>query len=460
MIDISIQEEDTIVAPATAPGIAAISVIRLSGKEAFVIMQRLFSGKSLSDKPSHTLHYGTIHSKGKILDEVVLGLFKSPHSYTGEDIVEISCHGSPLVTEQIVAATIEEGARLAKPGEFTRRAFLNGKLDLTQAEAIADLIVSQSEAARKTAIAHLKGGVSQKLRELREQLIKFSALIELELDFSQEDVSFADRAQLYAIVNAATKEVGNLTDSFQLGNAIKSGIDVVIIGKPNAGKSTLLNAVLNEERAIVSDIAGTTRDTIEEILHINGVLFRLVDTAGIREHAEGTIEKKGIERSLLKMKNADIVIYLFDVRENEENIKAETDKLMQEDIRFIPVGNKIDLLSVGQIRKKFSAILDTLFISAKEQTHLQELKQRIYDSVISGDVSTEDTIITNTRHVEVLLKIGQSLHDIRDAMDSRVPGDLLALDIRHCLHYIGEITGEVSNKEVLDYVFSKFCIGK
>ncbi|TAM94097.1 MAG: tRNA uridine-5-carboxymethylaminomethyl(34) synthesis GTPase MnmE [Chitinophagaceae bacterium] len=460
MMEVSLQEEDTIVAPATAPGIAAISVVRLSGREVFAIAQRLFSVKNLSDKPSHTLHYGTIHSKGKVLDEVVLGLFKSPHSYTGEDIVEISCHGSPLVTAQIVAAAIEEGARLAKPGEFTRRAFINGKLDLTQAEAVADLIASQSEAARKTAMSHLRGGVSQKLKELREQLIKFSALIELELDFSQEDVAFADRAQLYAIVDAATIEVGNLADSFQLGNAVKDGVDVAIIGKPNAGKSTLLNALLNEERAIVSDIAGTTRDTIEEILQINGVLFRLVDTAGIREHAEGTIEEKGIERSLQKMKNADMVIYLFDVRENGEEVLAETDRLTRQNIQFIPVGNKMDLLPAGQINENLSMIRDAAFISAKEQTHLQELKQRIYDRVISGDISTEDTLITNTRHVEVLRKILQSLRDIRDGMDRGIPGDLLALDIRHCLHYIGEITGEVSNKEVLDYVFSKFCIGK
>ncbi|MGH2644054.1 MAG: tRNA uridine-5-carboxymethylaminomethyl(34) synthesis GTPase MnmE, partial [Chitinophagaceae bacterium] len=374
MNDIFISQDDTIVAPATAPGIAAISVIRLSGKEAFSIAQKLFSVKNISDKPSHTLHYGTITSKGRLLDEVVLGLFKSPHSYTGEDIVEISCHGSPLVTEQIVAAAIEEGARLAKPGEFTRRAFLNGKLDLTQAEAVADLISSQSEAARKTAISHLKGGVSQRLKELREQLIKFSALIELELDFSQEDVAFADRAQLSAIVDSAIKEVGNLVDSFQLGNAIKGGVDVAIIGKPNAGKSTLLNALLNEERAIVSEIAGTTRDTIEELLHINGVLFRLVDTAGIREHAEGIIEEKGIERSMQKMRNADIVIYLFDAGEKKEGVRSETDKLALQNIHFIPVGNKIDLMPAVSFSEKFSGIPDVMFISAKEKEHLQELK--------------------------------------------------------------------------------------
>lgn len=460
MKDKPIIQEDTIVAPATAPGIAAISVIRLSGKEAFSIAQKLFSIRNLSGKPSHTLHFGTIISKGRVLDEVVLGLFKSPHSYTGEDVIEISCHGSPVVTEQIVSAAIEEGARLAKPGEFTRRAFLNGKLDLTQAEAVADLIASQSEAARRTAVAHLRGRVSQELTKLREQLIRFSALIELELDFSQEDVTFADRGQLYAMVDTAIKDVTNLTDSFRLGNAIKNGVDVAIIGKPNAGKSTLLNALLNEDRAIVSEIAGTTRDTIEEILYIHNVLFRIVDTAGIREQVEGIIEEKGIERSLQKMKQADIVVYLFDISESEKDMQIEIHKLSTQHIRFIPVGNKTDLLPSGQINDRFSAIPEALFISAKEQTHIQELKQRIYDSVISGDVSPEDTIITNTRHLEALQKILQSLCDIRDGMDKGIPGDLLALDIRHCLHYIGEITGEVTNKDVLDYVFSKFCIGK
>lgn len=460
MEDQPIIQEDTIVAPATAPGIAAISVIRLSGKEAFSIAQKLFSTRNLSNKPSHTLHFGTIISKDRVLDEVVLGLFKSPHSYTGEDVIEISCHGSPMVTGQIVSAAIEEGARLAKPGEFTRRAFLNGKLDLTQAEAVADLIASQSEAARRTAMAHLRGRVSQELKKLREQLIQFSALIELELDFSQEDVTFADRGQLYAMVNTAIRDVTNLTDSFRSGNAIKNGVDVAIIGKPNAGKSTLLNALLNEDRAIVSEIAGTTRDTIEEALYIHNVLFRIVDTAGIREHVEGIIEEKGIERSLQKMKQADIVIYLFDIRESEKDVQTEINKLSAQHICFIPVANKTDLLPSGQLNDRFTGIPETLFISAREQIHIQELRQRIYDSVISGDVSPEDTIITNTRHVEVLQKILQSLCDIRDGMDKGIPGDLLALDIRHCLYYIGEITGEVTNKDVLDYVFSKFCIGK
>lgn len=460
MDKIQSEQDDTIVAPATAAGIAAISVIRLSGKNALGVAQALFSVKNLAGKPTHTLHYGTIHLDGSIIDEAVIGIFKKPHSYTGEDVVEISCHGSPFVTEKIVNASIAKGARLARPGEFTKRAFLNGKLDLTQAEAVADLIASQSEAARKTAISHLRGGVSQKLKELREQLIKFSALIELELDFSQEDVSFADRSQLYALVDNAIREVSRLADSFHLGNAVKSGVDVAIIGKPNAGKSTLLNALLNEDRAIVSEIAGTTRDTIEEILHINGILFRMIDTAGIREKTTDLLEEKGMERSLRKMKDADIVLYLFDVGDKEADTLSEINRLTDRQIRFIPLGNKIDLHNETDYRLKFQSISNVLFISAKEQTHIQELKQHIYESVITGPVSTEDTLITNTRHIEALKKILLSLQDIRDGMDNNLPGDLLALDIRHCLHYIGEIVGSVTNKDVLDYIFSQFCIGK
>jgi tRNA modification GTPase len=460
MPDLSFRIDDTIVAPATAPGIAAISVIRLSGKDAFAITDRLFSGKELSAQPSHTLHYGAIQANNRVIDEVVIGLFRGPRSYTGEDVIEISCHGSPLITEQIITACLSEGARLASPGEFTRRAFLNGRMDLTQAEAVADLIASQSEAARKTAFSHLKGGFSEKLQVLRDQLVQFAALIELELDFSQEDVDFADRAQLYALVDTAIGEVSRLVESFRLGNAIKSGINVAIMGKPNAGKSTLLNALLNEDRAIVSDIAGTTRDTIEEILNIQGILFRLVDTAGIREHTTDTIEKIGVARSLQKIAHPDIVLYLFDVREMPEVVDAEIKKLQQKEVRYIPVGNKADLVPMDLLQDKFIRIPETIFISAKEQLYIPELKERLYDIVTGDNISSEDTLLTNIRHLEVLQQVLRSLYDIRDGMDRRLPGDLLALDIRHCLHYIGEITGEVTHKDVLDYVFSKFCIGK
>lgn len=453
-------QDDTIVAPATAPGVAAISVVRMSGGEAVAIADRLFTGKPLRKQLSHTLHYGAITSDGRQIDEVVIGLFRGPHSYTGEDIIEISCHGSPLITEQIMNACIAEGARLADPGEFTRRAFLHGKMDLAQAEAVADLIASGSEAARKTALSHLRGGFSQKLSALRDQLITFSALIELELDFSQEDVAFADRVQLYNLVDTAGSEVERLIESFQLGNAIRQGVNVAIVGKPNAGKSTLLNTLLNEERAIVSDVAGTTRDTIEEILNIEGVLFRLVDTAGIRENATDVIEQIGVARSLEKMQSANVILYLFDVRDPLEEVLEDLQRPGLTGKLLIPVGNKADLLPLDELKDKFIQIPEFIYISAKDHLRITELKQRLFQTVFENGTSTEDTLLTNIRHLEALKKVAASLGDIREGLDRNLPGDLLALDLRHCLHYIGEITGQVTNKDVLDYVFSKFCIGK
>ena len=303
--------QDTIVALATPPGIAAIGVIRLSGDKSFQIIEELFSASGLSQKPSHTLHVGLLKEEENLIDEVVVSLFKSPKSYTGEDIVEISCHGSPYVQQQVLQACVRKGARMAKPGEYTQRAFLNGKIDLAQAEAVADLIASNTAASQKTALFNIRGGFSGVLKGLREQLITFSALIELELDFSQEDVEFADRKKFYQLIQYAQTTTAQLLQSFQLGNVIKNGVSVAIIGKPNAGKSTLLNTLLNENRAIVSDIAGTTRDTIEEVININGILFRLIDTAGIREHSTDIIEMTGIERSLEKMRSADVVLYIF-----------------------------------------------------------------------------------------------------------------------------------------------------
>lgn len=452
--------EDTIVAPATAPGISAISMIRLSGKRALEIADALFRGKSLAEAPSHTLHHGTLYAGAEAIDEVVVGLFRGPRSYTGEHVVEISCHGSPQVTERVIECCLEAGARLAGPGEFTRRAFLNGKLDLAQAEAVADLIASESEAARRTALSHLRGGFSRKLNAIREQLIQFSALVELELDFSQEDVAFADRAQLYAMVDDAIGEVSRLVESFRLGNAIKKGVSVAIIGRPNAGKSTLLNTLLEEDRAIVSEIAGTTRDTIEEILNIDGVLFRLVDTAGIREHTTDLIESIGVQRSLQKIKDADIVLLLFDVREPLEETRAEIARLDLGGARFVTCGNKSDLVAEAELQDKYAGIPDMLLISAKSRFHIPDLKARLFDLAAGGEVISEDTLLTNTRHRDMLVRVLKSLRDIREGMDKGLPGDLLALDIRHCLHFIGEITGMVTNKDVLDYVFSKFCIGK
>lgn len=460
MIDFSHSAEDTIVAPATAPGLAAISVIRLSGKDALGIADRLFKGRKLANQPSHTIHYGTLIFEEQQVDEVVISLFKAPHSYTGENVIEISCHGSPYITQRIVDACLSEGARLAAPGEFTRRAFLYGKMDLTQAEAVADLIASQTEAARKTALTHLRGGFSEKLRLLREQLIKFSALIELELDFSQEDVAFADRNQLYSLVDTALIEVDRLLASFRLGNAIKQGVNVAIVGKPNTGKSTLLNTLLNEDRAIVSEVAGTTRDTIEEVLNIAGVLFRLVDTAGIRKDTADIIEQIGVARSLEKMQSAHVILYLFDVRDPVDEVLSDLSQPGMKNKMHIPVGNKCDLLSDEQLNDKFIAIPDALFISAKNHLHIDTLKQRLFDVVIQKESLSEDTLLTNIRHMEALQKVAVSLRDVRNGIDKTLPGDLLALDIRLCLHYLGEITGQVTNKDILDYVFSKFCIGK
>lgn len=450
---------DTIIAVATPPGIGAIGVIRMSGNKAIEIINSIFSNKDLSAQLSHTLHVGNLRNDEEIIDEVVVSLFKNPKSYTGEDVVEISCHGSSFIQQKIIDVCIKKGARLAKAGEFTQRAFLNGKLDLTQAEAVADLIASNTEASRKTAMQNMRGGFSHVLKDLREQLIKFSALIELELDFSQEDVEFADRTQLYNLINEAIIVTNNLLQSFKLGNVIRNGVQIAIIGKPNAGKSTLLNTLLNENRAIVSEIAGTTRDTVEEIINIEGVLFRLIDTAGIRT-GENEIENIGIEKSLEKMRNADIVIYLFDVSyETHEDVYTEQEKLLLANKKFILVGNKLDLLDADNIKKKFERI-NALFISAKEHTHVNLLKKQLVEKVVTGNIETENIIITNARHYEALQKISDSLTDIKNGLDKKVPGDLIALDIRRCLYYFGEITGEISNEDMLDYIFSKFCIGK
>jgi tRNA modification GTPase len=457
----SIGWDDTIVALATAQGIGAIGVIRLSGRQSIDIVNRLFPAKDLTQAPSHTLHVGYLKENGKVLDEVVISLFKGPKSYTGEDVIEISGHGSPYVLQQIIQSCVNQGARLAKPGEYTQRAFLNGKLDLAQAEAVADLIASNTEASRKTALHNIRGGFSERLSELRERLIKFSALIELELDFSQEDVEFADRTQLYDLLTEVQQTTQQLAASFQLGNVIKNGVSVAIIGKPNAGKSTLLNALLNENRAIVSDIAGTTRDTIEEVLNIDGILFRLIDTAGIREHTHDVIESIGMEKALAKMQQADVVLYLFDVNEvNTTELQSTVTELNNKKLKYVLVGNKADASSEIALRDKFNSIPGIIFISAKENKHTEVLKEKLVDLVLQGKVTTDDTIITNARHFHALQEVLQSLIDIRNGLDNNIPSDLIALDIRRCLHYLGEITGEITTEDQLDYIFSKFCIGK
>lgn len=456
----SIGWNDTIVALATAPGIAAIAVIRVSGKEAFSIVNGLFPSKDLFAQSSHTIHVGLLRTKSEVLDEAVISVFKGPGSYTGEDVVEISCHGSPFVQEKVMQAIITAGARLANPGEFTLRAFLNGKMDLTQAEAVADLIASNTEASRRTALQNIRGGFSNELKDLREQLIKFSALIELELDFSQEDVAFADRSQLKQLIGELQKVIDRLLQSFKLGNVIKNGVQAAIIGKPNAGKSTLLNTLLNENRAIVSEIAGTTRDTIEEVLNIDGVLFRLIDTAGIRQHTADIIESIGVERSLEKMHAADVVLYIFDANETgKEQLQQAINELSAAGVNYLLVGNKADESDMRNYADKFSDA-DILFISAKNHHGIEELKKRLLQKAVTGEINTEDTIVTNARHFDALQKLHTILLDVITGMEQNIPGDLLAIDIRQCLHYLGEITGEITNEDQLDYIFSKFCIGK
>jgi tRNA modification GTPase len=452
--------DDTIVALATPPGVGAIGVIRLSGKKSIEIINKLFPSKNLAQQLTHTIHVGFIKQQEKILDEVVINLYKNPKSYTGEDVIEISCHGSPFVQEKIIQALLDEGARLAKPGEFTQRAFINGKLDLTQAEAVADLIASNTEASQKNALQNIRGGFSHALKELREQLLTFSALIELELDFSQEDVEFADRKKFYELILQAILSTEKLIHSFKLGNVIKNGVQVAIVGKPNAGKSTLLNTLLNENRAIVSEIAGTTRDTIEEIINIEGILFRLIDTAGIRQHTNDIIESFGVERSLEKMDLADIIIYLFDSAEEKIQIENTKSELIKKGKNFLLVANKIDLLNNKIAEEKFNKTDEIILISAKEKQHIEQLKKALVEKVLDGKSQADGTIITNARHLHALQLVSQSLQDIYKGLDEKLPGDLIALDIRRCLHFLGDITGEVTSEDQLDYIFSKFCIGK
>ncbi len=452
--------DDTVVALATPPGMGAIGVIRVSGKQTFPILNDLFPSKNLLEQASHTIVVGLLKDQNKVLDEVVLSLFKGPKSYTGEDVIEISCHGSAYIQAQIIASITARGARLAKAGEFTQRAFLNGKLDLAQAESVADLIASNSEASKRAAIHTMRGGFSTDLAYLRDQLIKFSALIELELDFAEEDVEFANRSALHSTVDELQQATQQLINSFALGNVIKNGVQVAIIGKPNAGKSTLLNALLNENRAIVSDIAGTTRDTIEEVLNIEGVLFRLIDTAGIRTQTDDVIEQLGVAKSLEKMNAADLVVYLFDAATTSiADIELVAKELTSTGIKHVLVANKIDSITPEKLIE-LQTVTSIVCIAAKNKLAIDTLKNALVQKAVGGDLQTESTVVTNARHQDALLKLQASLLDVSAGLSAKITGDLLALDIRQCLHYLGLITGEITNNDQLDYIFSKFCIGK
>ncbi|WP_345947937.1 tRNA uridine-5-carboxymethylaminomethyl(34) synthesis GTPase MnmE [Mucilaginibacter sp. PAMB04274] len=454
--------QDTIVALATPNGTGAIGVIRLSGPDALTIANSVFKGKDLTKQASHTLHFGTIMDNGLVLDEVLMSLFIAPSSYTRENVVEISCHGSNYIIQSIIKLLIKQGARSAKPGEFTLRAFLNGQFDLSQAEAVADLIASDSKASQQVALQQLRGGYSTELQSLREQLVHFASMIELELDFSEEDVEFANRAQLKQLIHDLTRVIGKLIQSFELGNAVKQGINTVIAGRPNAGKSTLLNALLNEDRAIVSHIAGTTRDTIEETLNINGINFRLIDTAGIRE-ATDAIEQIGVQKTMEKISQSALLLYVFDVEDlTPAELQQDLASLYKAGLPAIAVANKIDTsqpeLDAYQLALPEGATLAA--ISAKEKLHIDELKQLIYNTTIQGKLNGNETLVTNIRHLEALQKTEQALIKTLRGIDTQVTSDFLAMDIKQALHYLGEITGAVTTDDLLDNIFSKFCIGK
>ncbi|MEO2050134.1 MAG: tRNA uridine-5-carboxymethylaminomethyl(34) synthesis GTPase MnmE [Allomuricauda sp.] len=452
---------DNIVALATPSGTGAIAIIRVSGPDALSLVDALFQsikGKKLVQQKSHTIHLGHIIDDGKIMDEVLVSLFKGPHSYTGENVVEISCHGSPYIQQQIIQLLLRKGCRTALPGEFTLRAFLNGKMDLSQAEAVADLIASDSEAAHDIAIQQMRGGFSNEIQKLREELLNFASLIELELDFSQEDVEFADRTQFNELLNRISEVLKKLIDSFALGNVIKHGIPVAIVGQPNVGKSTLLNVLLNEERAIVSDVAGTTRDTVEDHISINGINFRFIDTAGIRE-TEDVVEKIGIERTFDKIEKARLIIYLFDGQHVDikelEKIK-ERYPLKQ----ILPICNKMDLLDHHQIEKLKIEIPNVLFLSAKHGTGIKELESHLLGLVDSGALSGDTTIISNSRHYDALLKALEEIQKVKEGLEMELSSDLMAIDIRQALYHLGEITGSVTTDDLLGNIFSNFCIGK
>lgn len=463
----TLADNDTICALSTPAGTGAIAVIRLSGPDSFSICKKVFTPRKrsidLELAPSHAVYFGDIKSDVEIIDEVLISIFRAPHSYTAENIVEISCHGSMYIQQSILELLLIKGARLAKPGEFTMRAFLNGKFDLSQAEAVADLIAANSTASHQLAINQMRGGFSSKIKELRGNLLDFASLIELELDFSEEDVEFADRTQLNTLLDTIEVETSRLADSFRVGNVLKNGIPVAIVGKTNVGKSTLLNALLNEERAIVSEIPGTTRDTIEDTLILNGMMFRFIDTAGLRD-SEDIIENIGIERTMQKLEQAAIVLYVFDLNEItiEELNETLTDLHTQfslDEKKVILIGNKTDELL--EIPKHFIDLVDheTIFISAKRKENINLIIDSLLKSVENSE-AISDTLVTNARHYEALTLALADIQRVKDAFKQQLPSDLVAIDIRQALYHLGEISGEVTNDEILGNIFGKFCIGK
>lgn len=459
--------EDTIIALATAHGSAAIAVIRLSGPETTKIVEPFFFTKSLNkkhlrDKASHTIHFGLIINQNTILDEVLISLFKAPNSYTGQESIEISCHGSPFIQQQLLQLFLHAGARMAEPGEFTMRAFLNGKFDLSQAEAVADLIASNSPLSHQVAMQQMRGGFSDKIKMLRQNLINFASLIELELDFSEEDVEFADRKDLKNLISAINSVIRQLTGSFEFGNVIKNGIPVAIVGKPNAGKSTLLNVLLEDERAIVSEIPGTTRDTIEDEIIIEGVLFRFIDTAGLRITSD-VIEQIGVKKAYDVIKKATVVIYLFDCHELSSGDLKQELELLREYVgtaQLIIVANKMDVENGIDLKNEFIDFPDMVFISSKEKKNIEILKQKLITIFDSQTLGAADTIVTNARHFQSLKNAESALEKVSRGLNSNIVSDLLALDIRYALEELGNITGQVTNEDLLENIFTKFCIGK
>ncbi len=449
---------DTILALATAQGISAIAVIRLSGEASIEMVQKVFRGKDLAKQASHTIHFGTIRDGERIVDEVLVMIFKDGSSFTKENSVEISCHGSPYIVKEIIKVLLKQGARLAQPGEFTKRAFLNGRFDLAQAEAVADLINAETENAKQAALNQMRGGFSKEINHLRDELIHFASLIELELDFGEEDVEFAKRDDLRKLVLKIQSYLHSLIISFDQGNVIKNGVPTVIAGKPNAGKSTLLNVLLNEEKAIVSEIPGTTRDVIEDEIVLGGINFRFIDTAGLRE-TQDVIEAIGVERTRDRMKKASLIMYLFDLANTTwEEIQEEVQGLETLGIPYVKVGNKVDKAESVLLKKLGRE--GFVFISAANNINIDQLKDKLLSYFHVNTVKTGDVLVTNLRHYQNLVQTNESLDHVLKGMSGGITGDFLAMDIRQSLHYLGEITGAITTDDLLENIFSKFCIGK